>query len=322
MQDIPGNPVVGFVPVLDHARHSITLDGLTVPMQDTTVPPSPVTTSFSCSHSAAEVNSTTTTKILHAKYNRRSPEEVIKYCSHLKNDETIKLLKILQKFSHLFSGKLGSYVHKKFSINLKDPHTPPVFCNPYPVPIVHQQVFKKELQNLIDEKVLQHIPRSEWAFLTFLIPKKDGRVRWISDFCRLNKLLKRDRYFLPNIPTIMQKRLSFSFITKLDVSMGYFTFELGSQAQKYCVISTPFGLYQYLCLPMGLANSPGIFQSVIHPLFQDIPAVECFIDDIDIFTSGVFDNHLSVLQQIPLRLTESGFTVNPLKCAWAVTSTS
>ena len=83
-----------------------------------------------------------------------------------------------------------------------------------------------------------------------------------------------------------------------------------------------FGLYQYLRLPMGLTNSPDVFQSVMHPLlFQDIPQVECFIDDIGIFTNFSFDHHLTILHQVLLRLKQSGFTVNPLKCAWAVQST-
>ena len=119
----------------------------------------------------------------------------------------------------------------------------------------------------------------------------------------------------------MQRRAGFSFITKLDISMGFYTFELSPQAQQLCVISTPFGLYKYLRLPMGLTNSPDIFQSVMHPLFQDISAVECFIDDIGVFTNGSLDHHLEILSQVLLRLEESGFTVNPLKCAWAVTQT-
>ena len=146
--------------------------------------------------------------------------------------------------------------------------------------MIHQTVFKKELEHLIEAKVLQRIERSKWAFPTFLIPKIDGRVRWISDFRRSNKLLTRPRYFLPNIQSIMQKRSGFTHIAKIDISMGFYTFELDAQAQHFCVISTPFGLFKYLRLPMGLTNSPDVFQSVMHPLFQDIPDVECFIDDV------------------------------------------
>ena len=59
----------------------------------------------------------------------------------------------------------------------------------------------------------------------------------------------------------------------------------------------------------------------MHPLFQDIPAVECLIDGIGVITSGPFDDHLNILSQVILRLEESGFTINPLKFAWAVKET-
>ena len=95
--------------------------------------------------------------------------------------------------------------------------------------------------------------------------------------------------------------------------MGFHAFELDVHAHHYCVISTPYRLYQYLHLPMGLTNSPDVFQSVMKPLLQDIPVVECFIDDIGVFTNSSFDNHLSIVKQILLMLEESGFTTNPLK---------
>ena len=113
------------------------------------------------------------------------------------------------------------------------------------------------------------------GFPTFIIPKKDGRVRWISDFRKLNVLLKRPRYFLPSIPEIMQRRQGFTFITKIDISMGFYTFEIDNESQKLCVISTPYGLYKYKRLPMGITSSPDFFQSVMHPLFADLPHVEC-----------------------------------------------
>ena len=207
--------------VFDHAHNIITWDGLTIEMATSKSTNSTSTTCFSCDLSAAQVYANSTTKIMHAKYEKSSPTDVVKSCTHLQSHEQQKLFQLLSKFTTLFSGSLWRYVHRKFSIQLKDPNATPIFCNPYPIPLVHQEVFKAELQHLVDEKVLQRISRSEWAFPTFLIPKKDGRVRWISDFRHLNKLLRRPRYFLSIIPAIMQKRAGFSYITKLDISMGF-----------------------------------------------------------------------------------------------------
>ena len=226
--------------VLDHSHNVITWDGLSVPMTPLRTPNAvpPVATYFQCTDTAKAVYATGGTPILDAKYDRINPHDVAHQCTHLSATERDKLYTLLAQFSELFSGKLGRYVKQTFSIHLKDSSVNPIFCNPYSVPLAHQQVFKKELQHLIDEKVLQRIPRSEWAFPTFLISKKDGRVRWISDFRKLNKLLKRSRYFLPSIPAIMQKRAGFTHISKIDLSMGFYTFALDKAAQRLCVIST------------------------------------------------------------------------------------
>ena len=103
--------------------------------------------------------------------------------------------------------------------------------------------------------------------------------------------------------------------------MGFYTFEIDEPSQKLCVISTPYGLYKYKRLPMGITDSQSFFQPVMHPLFSDLPNVECFIYDIGIFSLGSYPDHLSQIRQVLLRLERNGFTVNPLKCDWAVQTT-
>ena len=52
--------------------------------------------------------------------------------------------------------------------------------------------------------------------------------------------------------------------------MQYFTFELDSESQKLCVISTPFGLYKYKRLPMGIKQSSNIAWEVMESFFHDL----------------------------------------------------
>jgi RNase H-like domain found in reverse transcriptase/Reverse transcriptase (RNA-dependent DNA polymerase) len=102
--------------------------------------------------------------------------------------------------------------------------------------------------------------------------------------------------------------------------MQYFTFELDADIQKLCVISTPFGLYKYKRLPMGVKQSYDIAQEVMENLFRDLDNIEVYIDDIGCFSSS-FSTYTNTLDIILTQLEQNGFTVNPSKCEWVVQET-
>jgi hypothetical protein len=62
------------------------------------------------------------------------------------------------------------------------------------VPKNHHDPFKHEIERLVKLGVLKRSSDSEWADLTLIIPKKNGTVRFISDFRKLIEMLKRKPY--------------------------------------------------------------------------------------------------------------------------------
>ena len=119
---------------------------------------------------------------------------------------------------------------------------PPHASRPYSIPKAHLNVFKTELDCLVSISVLEPCGRSDWISGTVIIPKKDGEVRWISDFRALNAALKRKVYPLPKIADVLSRHAEHKFLPTLDLSMMHYTIELDDESQQLCTIATPYGL--------------------------------------------------------------------------------
>ena len=259
-------------------------------------------------------------EILDAKYEAMSTDEVVEQCTHLNAEQKADLKLVLSGFQTLFSGKLGVYPHRKFHIEI-EPGARPKHSRPYAIPRIHLEAFKKELDHLVRLGVLSPTGASEWGSPTFITPKKDGRVRWVSDLRELNKVVRRKQYPLPIISDILSRRKGYAFFTKLDISMQYYTFELDEESKDVTTIVTPFGKYRYNVLPMGLKCSPDYAQETMENIFRDLrDEVEVYIDDIGAFSDD-WNSHMALLRKILQKLQDNGFSVNPLKCDWAVKET-
>ena len=252
-------------------------------------------------------------------YEPSNLQDIVDKCVYLLPSQREKLYSLLAQFHNLFDGRLKTFKGPPVHLELIE-NPVPVRRRPYTIPTSQLAVFKEELRRLISIGVIEKAQRSEWIAGTFIVPKKDGRVRWITDFCGLNKSLRHKVYPLRKISEIFQRRSGYQYFTKLDISMQYYTFVLDEPSRNLCTFATPFGLYRYCRLPMGISESPDIATEKMHAVLDDIKGIEFYMDDIGVFSS-TWSTHLSLLSTVLGRLEQVGFTINPLKCEWAVQET-
>ncbi len=84
----------------------------------------------------------------------------------------------------------------------------------------------------------------------------------------------------------------------LDLHMGFYHIELSLFSKCLCTIVMPFGKYKYQCLPMGLCNSPDIFQEGMYEIFLDLECVHVYIDDLLVTSCSTFKEHVQSLELV------------------------
>ncbi len=147
----------------------------------------------------------------------------------------------------------------------------------------------------------------------FTISKPDGSLRSLTDFRELNKRIIRKPFPTPKIQEMLQKLQGYQWATSLDLNMGYYHIVLDADARKYYTTVLPWGKYEYLRLPMGLDNSPDIFQEEMSELMGNLYFIKTYLDDVLIISSGSYEDHLSKLRAALAILQATGLKINIFK---------
>jgi hypothetical protein len=92
--------------------------------------------------------------------------------------------------------------------------------------------------------------------------------------------------------------------TALDLASGYYQLAMHPDSKAVTAFPTPYGLYQWRVMPMGLCNAPAVFQRAMNQILQThirLGYCKVYLDDIIIMSPDVTSHavHLdSVLTEL------------------------
>ncbi len=119
------------------------------------------------------------------------------------------------------------------------------------MPTVHKETIIEAVERLCQLGVLERQPASKWASPSFIIPKKDKTVRFLSDFWEVNKRLVSKPFPIPKISRVLQEIEGFSYATALDLNRNITPLDLIQMHPKSVPLyfhgaSTPIRDYQWV----------------------------------------------------------------------------
>ncbi len=201
----------------------------------------------------------------------------------------------------------------EFSIELL-PGTAPVFRRPYKMPPNDLAEMKIQLQELLDKGFIRP-SSSSWGCPAMFVDKKDQTKRLVVDYRRLNEVMIKNKYPLPDINILFDQLVGAKVFSKIDLRSGCHQIKVREEDIPKTAFSTRYELYEYLVMSFGLTNAPAFFMYLMNFVFMmelDV-CVVVFIDDILVYSKNE-EEHAKHLRIILDRLREHQLYAKLNKC--------
>lgn len=173
---------------------------------------------------------------------------------------------------------------------------------------------KRHLQDLLAAGIIEE-SSSPYASPIVLVRKKNGDLRMVVDYRRLNNLTKKDAYPLPRIEETFTLLSGSKWFTVLHLKSGYYQLEVEPSDRSKTAFTTPFGTWQFRRMPQGLTNSPATFQQTMEKVMArlNLQEVITFLDDLIVFSDSL-EQHEERLMKVLKRIADFGLKLSPSKC--------
>ena len=223
--------------------------------------------------------------------------EDVTFGQQLNREQKGQLQEVVKKYERIFTDVPGHANIIEHEVKLTSDE--PFWSKPYTIPYNARESLKRDIRDMEKMGVIRE-SKSPYSSPVVIVRKKDGTNRVCVDFRKLNRITEFDPTPMPTAEDIFQKMSKSKYLTKLDLSKGYWQIPVAAKDIPKI-------------MPFRMMNSGATLVRTIRKLLEDLDEADNYVDDIIIYTE-TWEQHLVVLDEVLSRLAKAGFTVRPTKC--------
>ena len=177
------------------------------------------------------------------------------------------------------------------------------------------ELVKLEIQSLLKKGVIEKATPCDTQFVSsiFLRKKKNGSYRMILNLKGLNEYIEYVHFKMESLTCAIELMRKNCYMASIDLTDAYYTVPVASEHRKFLRFIWGNTLYQYTCLPNGLASAPRYFTKLLKPVYATLRSQGYlnvgYIDDSYIQGSSVSECEQNVLATKSL-LESLGFSLS------------
>jgi hypothetical protein len=225
-----------------------------------------------------------------------------------------ELPKEYQDFARLFSDEAADRFPPSrewdHAIDLKPGAPDALDCKVYPMTRDEDTALEKFLDEMVAKGYIRP-SKSPYVSPFFFVKKKDGKLRPVQDYRRLNSHTVQNQYPLPLIAQLISDLSGAHIFSKVDVRQGYNNVRIKKGDEWKAAFKTKFGHWEPLDMFFGLTNSPSTFQEMMNVIYKEViekheargTIIRIYMDDIAITTMGTLQDHIDAVRDV-LRVAE------------------
>ena len=195
---------------------------------------------------------------------------------------------------------------------VEEPGSMPVWKRVYQLSPPQITELKAQLTKMIEAGIIQP-SNSPYCTPVLFAPKKDSGLRLCIDYQSLNAQTAKKSFPIPHAEDLFDKLGTSKVFSKIDLFAGFWQIRIDTDSVHKTAFRTPFSQYEWLSMPMGLCNSPSVFQRLVTRILGHLDFVEVFIDDILIHSPDDI-THLTHIETVLSILQDNHLTAKQTKC--------